>query len=147
MAKLGQKKLKGKSLEKVLDELFSELIRRRAIQRAGGCERCGSQKFDRDNNSGSTLVDWKQLQCSHVIGRNNRKVRWDPRNAYGLCAGCHIYLEHQPVEHAEFAKFRLGDEYDLLIASASSRGKVDKELIYLYLKQELEAIRKTKEVS
>ena len=113
-----------------LDKMFSEFIRKRAMQRAGGCERCLSQKSD-----------YKQLQCSHVIGRNNRKVRWDEDNAFGLCAGCHMYLEHHPLEHQQLALDKLGqDKIDLLWARSHVRGKVDIAGLILYYTQ------KTKEL-
>ena len=107
-----------------LDTMFSEVIRRRALFRVGGCERCLSPK-----------ASWRELQCSHHHGRSSKCVRWDVDNAAGLCAGCHMYLEHHPLEHVEFFRSYLGSEaYDLL--SARSRvtwPKPDKQGLKLYL--------------
>jgi hypothetical protein len=128
------------NLDKILDNLFSEYIRRRAIKRAGGCEYSGTQYHDIIKEDGTVYPAWKQLQCSHVIGRSNRKVRWDLDNAFGVNGGSHMYLEHHPHEHIEFAKSKLGDGYDLLIARSCARGKVDKQGILIYLKEKLNEI-------
>jgi len=127
-----------KNRYKKLDEMYSEIIRRRAIQRKGGCEYCGSQKYDRTREDGSIFPSWMTLQCSHGIGRSNIKVRFDMSNGWGICGGCHMKLEHNPILHDEFILSELGqEEYDLLKARASARGKIDIELIYLFLKDKL----------
>ena len=113
-----------------LDKLFSEFIRRRAMQRVGGCERCLNGK-----------IDYKQLQCSHFHGRAKKSVRWDEDNAIGLCGACHMYLGARPTEHVEFFKKLLGDKFDLL-QTRSKPGKPDKELIQLYLRQQIEKLDK-----
>lgn len=79
-----------------LDKLFSLLIRRRGI-----CERCGKLN---------------KLQCSHIHSREKKSVRWDTKNAFCLCAGCHLYWWHKhPIQAAEFTKMKLGiEEYDAL---------------------------------
>lgn len=118
-----------------MDAMFSEIIRKRAINRAGGCERCGSQKHDVQKDNGAVYPAWKQLQCSHIIGRSNFKVRWDTNNAFGLCAGCHMYLEHHPLEHTAFAREKLGQELDMLHVRSQAKGKTEFSLIWLYLKE------------
>jgi hypothetical protein len=127
-----------KSDIQALDELFSEFIRKRAIRRSGGCEYCGSQVIDRQKENGDTLPAWRQLQCSHFIGRGNHKVRWDEMNAFGSCGGCHLKMEHDPVSHVEFFKKTYGEtEYELLTARAQMRGKVDKPGLILYYREKL----------
>lgn len=111
-----------------LDVLFSEFIRKRAIQRVHGCERCLEGK-----------TDYKQLQCSHFMGRNRKTVRWDEDNACGLCAGCHMHLTSHPLEHVEFMRQQLGDKLNLLLAR-SKGGKPDKQAIELYLKEKIREI-------
>ena len=114
-----------------LDTLFSEYIRKRALQQTGGCERCGTPKYDIQRDD-SILPAWMLLQCSHFIGRSKRATRWDEDNAAGLCPGCHMYFTSHPLEHVEFFKARLGDDFDLLQARARAI-KPDKEAIRLYL--------------
>jgi len=123
-----------------LDKLFSEYIRRRAIQRCGGCERCGTIKPDLTREDGSTFPGWMSLQCSHFHGRTKKSVRFDPDNAAGLCAGCHMYLEHNPLAHYEWFKEYLietagAQAFEYLNIRAQTPQKVDKEAINVYIKQ------------
>ena len=74
-----------------LDALASEYVRKHAMQRVGGCERCHQGK-----------VSWKNLQWAHYRGRNKHSVRWDESNAAGLCGGCHTHLDRNPEEKVEF---------------------------------------------
>ena len=113
-----------------LDRLFSEYIRCRAIAKVGGCERCGARK-----------TSYKQLQCSHFIGRANKVVRWDEDNAWGLCFGCHQYLGSHPLEHVEFVKHLLGEkEFEMLQVRSQIVYKPNREAIRLYLRQKLEEL-------
>jgi hypothetical protein len=118
------------------DRLFSEYIRKRAILRCGGCERCGAQKFDIQKDNGDVLPAWKQLQCSHFHGRKSQSVRYDPDNAFGLCASCHMYFTANPHEHAEFVKSKIGENrmYWLQIRKEKVK-EVDKAAVRIYLKQ------------
>ncbi len=124
-----------------LDKLFSEFIRRRAIQRVGGCERCLTPQYDTEREDGTVFPAWKQLECSHFFGRAQKSVRWDEDNAAGLCFGCHQYLGSHPLEHVEWFKARLGDSFDLLNARARTPVRyLDKAGIKLYLKAKIEEI-------
>ncbi len=110
-----------------LDKLFSEYIRKRAILRVHGCERCLTGK-----------TDYKQLQCSHFWGRGKRSVRHDEDNACGLCYGCHAYFTAHPVEHRDWFLKHLGEQpFDMLEKRAQTPQKIDVELITLYLKAKL----------
>jgi len=126
-----------------LDKLFSEFIRRRAIKTAGGCERCLVQKYDIQKENGDIFPAWKQLQCSHYHGRGIKSVRYDPDNAAGLCGACHLYLGSQPDEHKQFFINRLGEHgYDMLLARKRQSAKyIDKSIITLYLKAEIEKFK------
>lgn len=113
-----------------LDILFSEFIRKRAIQRVQGCERCLVGK-----------ITYKELQCSHLIGRARRAVRWDTDNAAGLCAGCHMYLAAHPLEHVKWFIDYLGaQEVDLLMARNRIKDKPDENLISIYLKERIKEV-------
>lgn len=132
--------LKDRTQQK-LDEMFSQYVRRRAMSRAGGCERCGAQKHDIEKEDGSIFPAWKQLQCSHFWGRNKKLVRFDEMNACGLCAACHMYLEHHPLEHVEFFRNLIGErEFDLLTARASVVGRPDVNGIHMYLLEKLKEV-------
>ena len=114
-----------------LDQLFSKYIRLRAMDEVHGCERCLQGKRD-----------YKELQCSHFIGRGKKSVRWDEDNASGLCFGCHQYLGSHPIEHVEWFKERLGDRFDLLQARARTPVKyIDREAIKLYYKAKIKELK------
>lgn len=72
---------KQKQLKRLTD-LWSEYIRKRAMYRAHGCERCGAWK-----------QSWKELQAHHFFSRANRTTQWDERNGAGVCGGCHSYVQ------------------------------------------------------
>lgn len=110
-----------------LDKLFSEYIRKRAMQRVGGCERCLTKK-----------KGYKELQNSHFYGRGKHSTRWDETNCAGLCGACHIYVSSHPVIHMEWFKNRLGEtEFDLLTYRANHTSKPDMGILTLYFTQKL----------
>lgn len=120
-----------------LGGIFSEFIRRRAIIRVGGCERCLTTKRD-----------WKELQCSHFIGRSRKSVRFDEANAIGLCGACHLYLTAHPLEHVEFFSDKLGDEYDLLLSrSRIIHPKPDKKMLTLYYQEKIRELDDAKSMA
>lgn len=123
-----------------LDKLASEYVRRRAIAEVGGCQRCLTPKYDIQKEDGSIFPAWKQLECSHFIGRSNRAVRYDTDNLVGICAGCHLYLTSHPLEHVEWFKSRLGEQaFDMLNSRMRTPSRyVDKEAIGIYLKIKIE---------
>jgi len=118
-----------------LDKQFSEYVRKRAIVRCGGCERCGAQKPGYTKEDGSHFPGWKQLQCSHFWGRSRKSVRWDEDNAAGLCPACHMYVGANPAEHARWYKELIGERaYDLLEGRMRVPGMPDKYLLSVYYK-------------
>lgn len=64
------------SLKRKADTLFSLYIRKRD----GHCLKCGATT---------------NLQCSHLIRRENLAHRWDPKAAFTLCYKCHICWWHK----------------------------------------------------
>lgn len=86
------------------DVMFSKLIRKK-----GFCEWpcCGRVE---------------NLQCSHIYTRDLLSVRWDLKNAFCFCAGCHKYKWHMhPTMAIEVAKLLLGEyEYSELTLRARS---------------------------
>ena len=110
-----------------LDKLFSEFIRKRAMIRVHGCERCLAWK-----------ESWKQLQCSHFYGRSKRSVRFDEDNAIGICGACHLYLTAHPLEQVEFFKTRLGERgFDMLNSRMRRMEKIDRKLLELYYQNKI----------
>ena len=124
-----------------LDGLFSEFIRKRAMARVGGCERCHAEKFPTVRKGGTTRPAYMSLQCSHFVGRNAKAVRYDEDNAVGLCGGCHLLLEHNPHEHQAFFLYHLGQgRYDMLQARRRAMGKLDREALGIYYKAKLKEL-------
>lgn len=115
-----------------LDTLFSECIRRRAMNRVHGCERCGAGK-----------VDYKQLQCSHYHKRRKQATRFDEDNCNGFCFGCHQYFEENHEEYTAWLIAHLGErEFDMLSGRVRiTYPKPDREAIRLYLKDFLKRMK------
>ena len=121
-----------------LDKLFSEYIRRRAIKRVGGCEKCKHPKFDIQKDNGDIFPAWKRLQCAHFDGRKNQSVRFDEMNAAGLCGACHLYIDSHPFEKVEWIKTQLGErEFDFLQGRMRNKGKSDENLLTLYYREKI----------
>lgn len=108
VAKLGRVK-KGTSKKaqvNQLDRLFSVLTRA-----CGECVGCGATD---------------RLQCAHGFSRRYRNVRWDFRNAFCLCQGCHMFYTHRPLEWDEWLLDRWGADLHAEIRTlALSIAKVD----------------------
>lgn len=83
------RKISAKGAVKKADTLFSSLIRS-----LGYCENCGKTEH---------------LQCAHWISRRFRNTRWDPDNAFCLCAGCHMYFGDHPTEFGRWAVAMRGE--------------------------------------
>lgn len=62
------------------DKLFHALIRSRGYCESGRVSHKGP------------------LSCAHGFSRRYLAVRWDTRNAWCFCAGCHLYYTHRPIE-------------------------------------------------
>ena len=122
------------------DKLFSQYIRKRAMGRVGGCERCLMPKKDIIKEDGSIFPAWKQLQTSHFFGRAKKSVRWDEDNAVALCFGCHQYFTANPYEHTSWFQNHLGIErFEMLAGRARMPGRyIDKSAIAIYLKGKIQ---------
>ena len=70
--------------KKRADALCSKIVRLR-----GECENCGRSKG-------------VQLQCAHIVGRNNYTLRFDLTNLLCLCAGCHRHFHDNPDKFTDF---------------------------------------------
>lgn len=86
------KKRKGPTPMVECDTLFGKIIRSR-----GACEgRCNGQPKG-------------PLQCAHGFSRRYRATRWDERQCWCLCAGCHMYWTQRPLEWDVWMRDRLGE--------------------------------------
>lgn len=118
-----------------LDNLYSELIRRRAILRRHGCERCGRWKSD-----------WKELQAHHFCSREHFTTRWDERNGVGLCGGCHRHVQANDDVNKELLARVLPDEYEreglyVLTNMTTKQCPVDYKAVEVYLREMIRRLR------
>ena len=78
------------------DKLFSEDIRS-----LGRCQLQGKDKIKCSD----------VLQCAHIIGRTNKRLRWDIRNALCLCSGHHWWYTNNPEAWREIIKKEFPDSW------------------------------------
>lgn len=97
-----------KTLIAKADALCSKYVRSR-----GFCERCGSSNG--------------RMEWAHILPRHYLKVRWDPRDAWCLCSGCHRYVDGLFAAKNALMLDTIGQEvFDELWETArSTRVKVD----------------------
>lgn len=115
-----------------LDIVFSQLVRERANWT---CERCG-RYFPEYSRRG--------IHCSHFYGRRAKSVRWHPLNAAAHCAGCHKYLESNPIEFQEWIQNHLGSHYNTLIDLKNNTLKLNdtqKNDMLIFFKKELDRMK------
>ncbi|MBA7466136.1 hypothetical protein ES707_01311 [subsurface metagenome] len=116
-----------------LDIMASEYVRRRAMVRRGGCERCHQGK-----------ISWKTLQWAHYRSKNKHSVRWDESDAAGLCGGCHTHLDRNPKEKVEFFRILLGQEefnrINLRAEATMRSATTDYNAIEIYLRMKINGI-------
>lgn len=101
-------------LRRMADKLWSGIVRA-----AGKCRLCGSQE---------------RLQAAHGFSRRYLGTRWDLRNGWCLCAGCHIRETHDPISWDQFMRRDLGHLYQVLLEKATARCVPDYEAVIAALK-------------
>lgn len=127
-----------KRTEQLLDDLVSEFVRRRAMARVGGCERCLTPKFDKQKEDGTVLPAWRLLQCAHYLTRSKFSIRWDEDNVFGFCGACHIYFQGRGEEFAEWVKQQLGQAaFDMLKGRERNIGKPDVNALIIYYRHKI----------
>ena len=126
--KTRRKKTDRQKMIDLLDDLYREYIRKRAMERVGGCERCREPK-----------ISYKDLDTAHFHSRNKLTVRWDPGNGAGLCGGCHRYIDSNKEAKIALEIQLLGEEeYERLYVLAEMTTKsspIDYKLIELSLRE------------
>lgn len=108
----------------MLDRLCREVVFKRDGNR---CRRCGKETH---------------LQWCHIFSRRYLSLRWNPLNSLVLCAGCHLWQHHNPLESSRWVEQAIGPfAADRLRLAMQFRGprKVDKAAIRLALEAELKA--------
>lgn len=89
-----RKRAKRKSLDKILDDLWSEAVK---LEAGNKCEMCGEAKT---------------LNSHHVYSRSRMSTRWDLQNGICLCAYHHTLgnesAHKSPMEFTEWIKDKRG---------------------------------------
>jgi hypothetical protein len=96
-------------LKRMADKLWSLVVRA-----AGKCRICGSKE---------------RLQAAHGFSRRYLGTRFDLRNGWCLCAGCHVFYTHRPLEFDEWLRRELGEIYEPLREQALTITAPDYEAI------------------
>lgn len=77
----------------------------------------------------------EMIQCAHGFTRAYHATRWDERNAFPLCKGCHLFFTHRPIQWDDWLRSRWGDAlYEELRMLAVSHARVDKDALLAELK-------------
>ena len=93
-----------KTIRNRLDKEIGESVRGR-----GACERCGKTV---------------QLQCCHIYSRRYSRLRHNELNLLCLCAGCHFWAHHNPIDFALFVQKHLGaDRFQQLLDERNNLSK------------------------
>lgn len=93
------RKISRKGLMKKLDNLTREKVYERDNHT---CVRCG--------RSAPQYV----INPSHVIGRQNKRLRWDVNNVKTLCFTCHRWWHDNPTESGEWFKKKYSKRHKYL---------------------------------
>jgi len=104
-----KKKPKTKSYYKrQIDKLFSRYWR----EKIGHCERCDKQE---------------NLVVAHIITRGVIKLRWERKNIFVMCMGCHTFWAHKyPLQFTQFVIDKKGqDVHDWLIKESNNLKPLD----------------------
>lgn len=92
IAQTKPRKRKKPNLRDQCDVVFSKIVRS-----VGYCQ------SGRDEHAGA-------LQCAHGWSRSYKAVRWDRRQCWALCQGCHVFFTHRPIEWDNWMRKTMGDQ-------------------------------------
>lgn len=131
--KTRRKKTDKQKQEALLDSLWSEYVRKRAMKLVGGCQMCKTSK-----------MGYKELDGAHFHTRGGHTTRYDIRNGVGLCWACHMYIDHHEQEKIDFEIEILGlEEYESLYVLAhmtTKQSPVDLKLTEIVLRELLKEV-------
>lgn len=108
-----ERKTPRAKLKKIADKLWSLIVRA-----AGKCHLCGSSE---------------RLQAAHGFSRRYLGTRFDLRNGWALCSGCHMRYTHDPLGWDEIMRRELGALYEVLRQNALAKSTPDYEAIIAQL--------------
>ena len=92
--------------------------------------------FARDRHQCMRCGKGTRLQCCHVYSRRYRALRWNLLNLMTLCAGCHLWWHHRPLDAMKWWREKVLDrQARLLELAACTRNpkRPDLEAIRAYL--------------
>jgi len=94
------------ALEKKLDKIFSEYIRKKDSDHGGTVECCTCGK----------LEYWRDVDAGHFIKRQHRSVRWDERNVHPQCRRDNHFMGGRQDDYARFIIKKYGQtQFDELM--------------------------------
>lgn len=112
------RKASRKNAKKQADQLFSKIVRARGeCQAAGDGWTCGGP-----------------LQCCHVEGRANHRLRWEELNALCMCASHHRHYTSYPIAWAELVADRFPESYRFVTEHRNELWDRDLEAVMARLK-------------
>ena len=131
------RKAKRSSVTKLVDAWCAKCIKEAANWT---CERCGLVATD----------DTRQkFHCAHNIGRRHYAVRWDPRNAWCLCAECHLAVDTCAYKKAQLINKTIGGGIAELLAEKARfvprYRDIDKREAVQHFKDEYQRLRELRE--
>lgn len=119
-----------------LDEIFANKVKSRD---KFTCVRCGKVHGELYTINGR--LKKAQVQCSHVIGKRYKALRWDLNNAKTLCFGCHKFWWHAPSTQYQAALWfqktfptrskRIIQVYEMDIAEPTRKELYEKLMLWL----------------
>lgn len=123
-----KEKTERQLLEKACDDLLSEKVRA-----------AGNSAYTRCYFAGRDSVQCNGvIQCNHIIGRANKRLRWDYLNVVPGCKGHNVHYHfHEPDLH-RLIEIIDPERWDYLINVKWQSGKrslTDLKLVLLYIKQ------------
>ena len=83
---------------------------------------CQAASFTRVRCGGS-------LQDCHIIGRANRRLRYDPANHLCMCSGHHVWFTNNPEAWREFIEKEYGTNWRYIQSVRNEKVKPDYEKI------------------
>ena len=90
-----------------LDAIFSLYIRTRD---KWICRRCHTPQPYKS----------KGYHCAHMKGRRNETLRWSDKNAFGMCYGCHSFIDEHADEKMQWYVGEFGQEaWDRLVIESN----------------------------
>jgi 5-methylcytosine-specific restriction endonuclease McrA len=112
---------------KILDKLFSKVIRLRAN---GFCPKC------------KTYHKVDEIVPAHFYSRTLKSTRWDEDNVQGVCPSCHDLFHKYESIYTEFIYERLGEErFKALVVKARIPAKMDYTTIKTQLQNRIKELQ------